>query len=74
MEIHTPLFTCHWKLEKWLLGNLYLLIVFYLMESLFRNISFTCVLFSESLTAITYWGPLSHFPWLRGRSQVTFKS
>lgn len=21
METHTPLFTCHWKLDKWLLGN-----------------------------------------------------
>lgn len=47
MEIHTPLFTCPWKLEK-LLGNPYLLIVFYLMERMFRN-SFTCVTFSKSL-------------------------
>lgn len=32
MEIHTPLFTCPWKLEKWSLGNL---------------LSFYCVLFDR---------------------------
>lgn len=30
-----------------ILGNLYLFIVFYLMENLFRNISFTFVIFSK---------------------------
>lgn len=62
----------NWKNDCW--ATLYLFIMFYLMESLFRDVSFTCVKFSKSLTAITHWGPLfSHFPWLIGIIQVTFK-
>lgn len=73
VEMHTWFCTCPWKLEKWLLGNLYLLTVFYLMKSLFVNITFTCVHIFR-ITVINHWGPLLyHFKWLIRVILVTFK-